>query len=88
MYDLVTINEILRNDDMYSTLVEYCKYLAGKYKETNEGKYMIKYGALYPLLYHPLSDEKIVEFFNSFATSLNIFPIYKIKLNGILLESI
>lgn len=86
MYDLLTINEILGNDNIRLTLVQYCKYLAGKYEETNEGKYMIKYAALYRLLYHSLSDEKKVEFFTSFATSLNIFPIYRIDPNRILLE--
>lgn len=87
MYDIVAVNEFIKNADIYDTLTHYCKYLAGKYDETNEGKYMIKYRALYSFLYSPLSDEKMVEFFNCFATSLDIFPISKVGKNGIYLVS-
>lgn len=86
-YDIHTIKEFLKDDSIYTSLVEYCKYLAYKYNSTNEGKYRIKYNSLYPLLHNPISDCKIEELFNSFATSLNIFPIVDININGISLQS-
>ena len=86
MYDLFTIKKTLNDINNYNTLIEYCKYLASKYNETNEGKYRIKYNELYPILFHSLSDEKIVEFFNSFTISLNIYPIRKLDNKEILLE--
>lgn len=73
MKDLTMINYMLQNHRTY--LTEYCKYLAERYNLTNEGKYRIKYNDLYPILYHDLSDEKKVEFFNSFITSMGINPI-------------
>lgn len=54
---------------------EYCGYLCNKYNETLEGKYRIKYNALYPILYSPISMSKKQELFKSFVSSLNIHPI-------------
>ena len=87
-YDIVIVSELLRDTDIYETLQDYCQFMANKYTETNEGKYRIKYNDLNALLYHPLSDEKKVEFFNSFATSLEIYPIIKISINSIQLKMI
>ena len=87
MYDIIMINEFLRDEDIYNTLVDYCKYLASKYDETNEGKYRMKHDELYSFLFHNLSEDKKVEFFNSFATSLNIYPIKKINMNGMFLQT-
>ena len=88
MYDIVIINSLLKDANSYETLVDYCLLLSNKYKQTNEGKYRIKYNDLYPVLFSKLSDQKTVEHFNSFATSLDIYPIIKINLNGISLRSI
>ena len=54
---------------------EYCQYLLDKYNETLEGKYRIKYNALYPILYSPISMNKKQELFKSFISSLDINPI-------------
>lgn len=86
-YDIHTIKELLKDDTIYTSLVDYCKFLAHKYDTTNEGKYRIKYNSLYPVLHNPISDNKIEELFNSFATSLDIFPIVDININGISLQS-
>lgn len=80
------VNDFLTDANIYETLTEYCQVLAAKYTETSEGKYRIKYNDLYAFLYHPLSDEKKVEFFNSFATSLSIYPIIGVNLTGIQLQ--
>lgn len=53
----------------------YCEYLAEKYNETLEGKYRIKYNALYPYLYEPVSESKKEELYQSFITSLGINPL-------------
>lgn len=87
-YDSVIVNDFLRDTDVYETLVSYCKFLGNKYNETNEGKYRIKYNDLYSVLYSSLNEEKQVEFFNSFATSLNIYPIIKFNNDGIYLQAI
>ena len=84
VYSFRTVNALLKDSVICSLLVEYCEYLANKYNETNEGKYRIKYNDLYPVLFHPLTDEKRHEFFNSFATSLDIFPL-QIKKDSIFL---
>ena len=88
LYDIVTVNDFLRNTDIYETLQDYCQLMGNKYAETNEGRYRIKYNSLNTFLYKHLSDEKKVEFFNSFATSLDIYPIIRIKLNSIQLKMI
>jgi len=87
-YDIYEINQLLRNDYIHETLSKYCEYLANMYNETNEGKYRIKYNDLYRVLYHNLSDGKMVEFFNSFTTSLNIYPIISFNENSISLTNI
>lgn len=55
--------------------IEYCQYLSNKYNETLEGKYRIKYNALYPILYSPITLGKKQELFKSFISSLDIHPI-------------
>lgn len=87
MFDLNTVNNFSTNVDIYQSLENYCKILANKYNQTNEGKYRIKYNDLYAFLYNSLSDEKKVEFFNSFATSLDIYP-FIININSIELKMI
>lgn len=88
MYDIVAVNDLLKNTDTYETLVKYCQTLSNQYSQTNEGRYRIKYNDLYPILFSNLSDEKLVKYFNSFATSLDIYPIIEININGISLRSI
>ena len=83
MYDIHQINSYLKDDNIYTMLDDYCQLLAAKYQETFEGKYRIKYNDLFVVLHGNLSDEKLVEFFNSFATSLDIYPIQSISLAGI-----
>ena len=69
MYNIDNVNLAL---EVYSAeLLSYCQYLADMYNETNEGKYRIKYNVLYPLLFNNLSDNKKVEFFNSFILHMN-----------------
>ena len=87
-YDIYEINQFLKNDYIHDILTNYCKYLANMYNETNEGKYRIKYNDLYRILYGNLSDDKTVEIFNSFATSLNIYPIISFGENNILLAKL
>ena len=87
MYTLKKINKILENELIHDRLVEYCEAIANKYRETNDGNYMIKYNDLYRILYNCLSDDKKVEFFNSFANSIDIFPIIKVTSKKILLRS-
>ena len=86
-YDCHHIRELLKDDMVFTTLLEYCNFLANKYDQTNEGRYRIKYNALHPVLFSPLSDEKLEEYFNSFATSLNIYPILTTNLEGIFLKT-
>lgn len=87
-FDIHQINSILKNADMYETLCQYCKFLANKYTDTLESKYIIKHNSLYPVLYNCLTDEKLLELFNCFANSLNLYPIAEINSNGIILNSI
>jgi len=68
------------------SLKKYCHYLAEKYNETSESYYRIKYNDLYPFLFHPVSDEKKTELFNSFLTSMNINPIKKITESKIIFK--
>ena len=55
--------------------IEYCRYLADQYNITSEGKYRIKYNALYSILYEPITINKKQELFNSFVSSLDIKPM-------------
>ena len=80
------VNDFLTNTDIYETLCDYCQFLSDKYNETGEGKYRIKYNDLHPFLYNALTDAKKVEFFDSFATSLEIYPILNISISGIQLQ--
>ena len=75
-YDINDVNNFLKETDKLKT---YCRYLAEKFRQTNEGKYRIKFNDLNALLHSPLSEEKKVEFFNSFATSLGIYPISSLE---------
>jgi hypothetical protein len=86
-YSLHEINELIKDDDTYTTLKEYCTFLENKYKYSLENKYKVKYDDLYNVLYSSISDDKMIELFNSFATSMDIYPIIKITLNGICLRS-
>ena len=85
MYDLEDVNRILTNENIRNTLVEYCNWLSLKFLNTNKGKYRIKFNFLYPFLNSPLSDEKRVEFFNEFASCLDISPITDLSENSITL---
>jgi hypothetical protein len=76
-YSLKVVDKVLETER--KKLADYCQYLANRYNETLEGKYRIKYNDLYFLLYFSLSDDKKVLFFNSFAESLDIYPIEDIK---------
>ena len=87
-YSSHEIKELLRNDDIFTTLEDYCKYLASKYQETLEFKYYTKQADLYNCLSTPLNDVKLEELFNSFANSLDINPIIKIREDFILLRTI
>jgi hypothetical protein len=87
-FDLHEINSILKNTDMYETLCTYCKFLADKYNQTLETKYIIKYNSLYPVLYNCLSNEKLVEFFNCFACSMHLYTIKDISENSITMNDI
>ena len=87
-YDIAMIHMFLKDDDLYYTLVDYCNYLSIKYRETNEGKYRIKYNDLNAVLYNSLSDDKLVEFFNSFSVSLDIYPIVKFNHKGLQMKLI
>jgi hypothetical protein len=87
-YSLHEVKELIRNENIRETLVDYCRYLSSQYNETNEGKYFIKHADLYRVLFECLSDEKLTELFNSFTRSLDIYPILKIRENSILLQSI
>jgi len=88
MYDIKEIESFLSNENIYNELIDYCKLLSIRYNETNEGLYRIKYNDLYPILFLNLTDEKKVEFFNSFSSSLENYPIVKITKNKIKLASI
>ena len=39
-------DNILNNENLTEFLTKYCQYLAGKYNETSEGYYRIKYNDL------------------------------------------
>jgi hypothetical protein len=80
-YSLEIINNILNSSESRKELLYYCNFLKDKYKETLEGKYRIKYNDLYSLLFVSLSNDKKVDFFNSFASSLDIKTI-KVNKNG------
>lgn len=88
-YDWITIKGMLENNAIRSILTNYCIYLSHMYNKTSEGKYRIKYNALYPVLFDTHINENIkTQMFNSFATSLNIFPIQNITQDSIYLQNI
>ena len=75
MYKAKKIERIFQDENLYNTLLEYDKWLARRYNETNLGEYRMKYNFLHAFLFSPLSDEKRIEFFNNFASCMNIYPI-------------
>jgi len=73
--NIVVNKNFMQNFLTNNNSIEYCQYLSNKYNETLEGKYRIKYNALYPILYSPVTLSKKQELFKSFISSLDIYPI-------------